>query len=202
MKDQESEPSSQPAVAPSSLTEREYSQIVAAQQGDEEAFAQLVANHYEQMYRFAFKWCGQQSDAEDIAQQACIKLARAISQFRFEAAFSSWLYKLVISCAQDWHRKEKKHRQFKDHDDPPSTEESGNSVTHNLAETQIYLFQIMNIIEGMTEGFKETALLVLAEGLSHQEAAYVLDVKESTISWRLHNMRKQLSEQLEREDAQ
>ena len=44
----------------------------------------------------------------------------------------------------------------------------------------------------MADGFKETALLVHAEGLSHAEAAEVLGVKESTISWRLHEMRKQL----------
>lgn len=202
MKDQESDTSTQPACPPGTMSEREYSNIVAAQQGDEDAFAQLVASHYDQMYRFAFKWCGQPSDAEDIAQQACIKLARAISQFRFEAAFSSWLYKLVISCAQDWYRKEKKHLRFNDPQDSIPAENEGHTTSHNPAETQVYLFQVMNIIEGMTEGFKETALLVLAEGLSHQEAAYILDVKESTISWRLHSIRKQLSEQLEREDAQ
>ena len=45
----------------------------------------------------------------------------------------------------------------------------------------------------MGQGFKETALLVLGEGLSHREAGTLLGVKESTVSWRLHRIRQQLS---------
>jgi RNA polymerase sigma-70 factor (ECF subfamily) len=45
----------------------------------------------------------------------------------------------------------------------------------------------------MGEDFKETALLVLAEGFSHREAGEMLGVKEGTISWRLHEIRRQLS---------
>ena len=42
----------------------------------------------------------------------------------------------------------------------------------------------------LPEGIRETLLLVHAEGLTHGEAAVVLDVKESTVSWRLHEFRK------------
>ena len=45
----------------------------------------------------------------------------------------------------------------------------------------------------MGEDFKETALLVLAEGFTHREAGEMLGVKEGTISWRLHEIRRQLS---------
>ena len=87
--------------------------IRRAQGGDRGAFARLVDSHYDSIHRFAWKWCGHQADAQDIAQQACIKLAGSLPQFRFQSAFRSWLYHLVLSCARDWQRSQRRH----DHDD-------------------------------------------------------------------------------------
>src|SRR5678816_116249 len=81
-----------------------------AQGGDVAAFAELVDLHYDTIYRFAWKWCGHRTNAEDIAQQSCIKLAGSLAQFRFQAAFRSWLYQLVINCAVDWQRTQQRHR--------------------------------------------------------------------------------------------
>lgn len=160
--------------------------IQAAQQGDNQAFAQLLAEVYDNLYRFAYRWCGNRSDAEDITQQACIKLAQSIGQFRFEAAFSSWLYRLVINCAKDWQRSQQRHQ----HDDIEQLIDETHP-DHN-AETSIYLQQIMEWLDQLADGFKETVLLVHAEGFTHAEAASILQVKESTVSWRLHDIRKQL----------
>lgn len=164
--------------------------IKAAQQGQGQAMSSLLEEYYDTLYRFAYKFSGQPSDAEDIAQQACIKLAQTIGQFRFEAAFSSWLYRIVLSCAHDWQRKESRHRDNIDTDELPDLADEDD----NQHETSLYLRQVLKLLETMAEGFKETALLVFAEGLSHKEAAYVLGVKESTVSWRLHSIRKQLSQ--------
>lgn len=160
--------------------------IQAAQCGDGQAFSQLLEKCYDQLFRFAFRWCGNRVDAEDVTQLACIKLAQSIGQFRFEAAFSSWLYRLVINCAKDWQRSQGRHQ----HDD---LEEAAAEIRHDhAAETGIYLRQVLQWLDSLAEGFKETALLVHAEGLTHAEAAAILQVKESTVSWRLHEIRKQL----------
>jgi RNA polymerase sigma-70 factor (ECF subfamily) len=123
--------------------------IRRAQAGDATAFGELLDLYYDTIFRFAWKWCRDRVNAEDIAQLACIKLASSLAQYRFQAAFSSWLYRLVISCAQDWQR-------------------------------------------SLGEGMKETALLVHAEGLSHAEAGTILGVSESTISWRIHTIRRHM----------
>ncbi|HEY0893537.1 MAG TPA: RNA polymerase sigma factor [Cellvibrio sp.] len=161
--------------------------IRAAQGGDGSAFAQLLADSYDSIYRFAYRWCGNRTDAEDITQQACIKLAQSIGQFRFEAAFSSWLYRLVINCAKDWYKSQNRHQHdnIEDWIEPERTPDQ-------TAENRIYLQQLLRLLDQMAEGFKETALLVHGEGLSHAEAATVLQLKESTVSWRLHEIRKQL----------
>lgn len=161
--------------------------IRAAQTGDGSAFAQLLAHSYDSIYRFAYRWCGNKADAEDITQQACIKLAQSIGQFRFEAAFSSWLYRLVINCAKDWYKSQNRHQ----HDNIDDWIEP-ERAPDDTAQNRIYLQQVLHQLDQMAEGFKETALLVHGEGLSHAEAAVILQVKESTVSWRLHEIRKQL----------
>jgi RNA polymerase sigma-70 factor (ECF subfamily) len=92
----------------------------------------------------------------------------------------------VISCAQDWQRSQQRH----DHDDLSDTE---HQVDDPRAEDQIYLAQMLAELEDLGEGMKETALLVHAEGMSHAEAGAVLGVSESTISWRLHVIRRHMS---------
>lgn len=159
--------------------------IRRAQAGDTTAFGDLLDLYYDTIFRFAWKWCRHRANAEDIAQLACIKLANSLSQFRFQAAFTSWLYRLVISCAQDWQRSQQRH----DHDDITDAE---HSFVEARAEDQIYLVQVLDELADLGEGMKETALLVHGEGMSHAEAGVVLGVSESTISWRLHVIRRHM----------
>src|SRR3954471_20779180 len=159
--------------------------IRRAQAGDATSFAELLDVHYDIIYRFAWKWCGHAANAEDIAQLACIKLAHSLAQYRFQAAFTSWLYRLVITCAQDWQRSQQRHDHGELSDDAPDGA--------SRAEDHIYLLQVLGQLAMLGDGMKETALLVHAEGLSHAEAGQVLGVAESTISWRIHVIRKSLS---------
>jgi RNA polymerase sigma factor (sigma-70 family) len=162
--------------------------IRRAQGGDVDSFSELLDLHYGTMYRIAWKWCGHRTNAEDITQQSCIKLASSLAQYRFQAAFTSWLYQLVISCARDWQRTQQRHEHDPFADDEPPAQGSGQS------EDYIYLVQLLDQLEGLGEGMKETALLVHAEGLSHAEAGQILNVSESTISWRIHVIRKHMNE--------
>ena len=162
--------------------------IRAAQAGDGAAFERLLERHYETLYRFAYKWCGSRADAEDVTQQACLKLARGLGQYRFESAFTSWLYRLVVNCAKDWARSQGRHaveaRESVVGQPADATSEK------DAVEHQAFLWQLLHKLDDLPEGIKETLLLVHAEGLSHREAAAVLQVKESTVSWRLHEFRK------------
>ena len=160
--------------------------IRRAQGGDVASFAELLDLHYDTIYRFAWKWCGHRTNAEDIAQQSCIKVAASLTQFRFQAAFTSWLYQVVIRCAQDWQRTQQRH----EHDALPDTHPTEDE---SRTEDHIYLAQLLEQLDELGEGMKETALLVHAEGLSHAEAGEILGVAESTISWRVHTIRKHMN---------
>ncbi len=160
--------------------------IAAAVGGDKKAFAELLEGQYNRIYRFAYRWCGNVPDAEDVTQLACMKLAKSIGQFRGHSTFSTWLYRLVVNCAKDWQKSQSRHLSEQALTDDIAVLHSGNEAT-------VLLNQVLKQEDAMGEGFKESPLLVLAEGFSHKEAADLLGVQESTISWRIHEMRQRLA---------
>ncbi len=170
--------------------DEEHRLIRAAQGGDAQAFEALVNMHYETIYRMAFKWCGNKTEAEDIAQEACIKLARGIKAFRFESAFTSWLYRLVINTAKDWYKKVNRQ---------PSSDGLEAVQTNDTTEEQVYAREVLSEVYKLPESEKEALILVMGEGLSHKEAAKILGCKESTVSWRIHEARKKLGAALGKE---
>lgn len=162
--------------------------VAKAVWGDSRAFEDLLGRHYDMMFRISFKWCGNRPDAEDITQEACIKLARVLASFRGESTFTTWLYRLVINTAKDWQRAQKRHRAMDDGLD--QAQSSGSQ------EDQVYAQEVLTQIRDLPEGEKDALLLVFGEGLSHAEAAVICGCKESTISWRIHEARKKLGEKL------
>ena len=159
--------------------------IRASQEGDRNALARLLELIYDSILLFALKWTQCLQDAEDITQQVCIKLATVIKQFQFKSAFTTWLYRIVVNTAQDWRRKQSPPSEAADYE---------GSTSENMAEQDAELDRVLGEIEGLGKGIRETALLVYGQGFSHKEAADILDVKESTISWRLHQIRHYFSE--------
>lgn len=157
--------------------------IRASQSGDRSAFERLLIVVYDIIFRFAMRWVKKVSDAEDITQQVCIKLARVIKQFKFESAFTSWLYKIVLNTVRDWSRAQR----YTDNSEAPA-----NLSSPDQAESSAELERVIKLVDALGKGFKETLLLVFAEGFTHKEAAEVLQVKESTISWRIHEIKKAL----------
>lgn len=159
----------------------------AAASGDRGAFERLLALHYQTIYKIAFQWCGNQTDAQDITQNACIKLARAINSFRGDSKFTSWLYQLVINTAKDWQRQQKAISQKHTYDS-----EADVAIQSDI-DAPVYTQQVMLKIHHLPQGEKEALLLVASAGLSHREAATVIGCQESTISWRIHEARKKLN---------
>jgi RNA polymerase sigma-70 factor (ECF subfamily) len=155
--------------------------------GDARAFELLLERHYDRIFRMTFKWCRNRSDAEDITQDVCIKLARAIRGYNGKAAFTTWLYRIVINTAIDWRRSNKRA------DTETLDPEAGHiGAIAPVAETNLIANDDLARVMALPDKEKTALLLVLGEGLSHSEAALIMEVKESTVSWYIYEARKKL----------
>ncbi len=163
--------------------------VKKCQAGDSGAFERLLELHYDTIYRFAYRWSQDQHNAEDIAQQASLKLARSIKQYDGRSSFTSWLYPLVINCAKDFYKSPTQHNTREESD-----VDKQESKTEDRTEQRVYARQILEHIEHLQSDFKDALIMVYGTGLSHADAASQLGVKESTISWRIHQARKLLKQ--------
>lgn len=158
--------------------------IERAQKGDRGAFETLLGAYYDVIFRIAFRWCGNRADAEDVTQNACVKIARSIDSFRFQSAFLTWIHTLVINVAKDWSkargRPTAELTDTAEHAHPPE------------GEDRVYANQVMDHVRALPDREKEALLLVFIEGLTHGETAAVMNCKESTVSWYIHEARKKL----------
>ena len=161
--------------------------VVRAQNGDAEAFAELIEDHYDLIHRTAWKWCGNRDDAEDIAQDVCVKLGRAIAGFDGRSAFSSWVYRITLNAVRDMQRAGKRRGRYADayaeispEDQPAEQEEAATSS------------QLWAAVRQLPEKQRDAVLLVYAEELSHAAAAEIMGIKEATVSFHVHEARKTL----------
>lgn len=166
--------------------------LASAQKGDRVAFQKLLEHHYDMIYQVAYRFTGHSEDAEDITQDVCITLAHKINSYRGEAKFKTWLYTIIVNACLDAHRKRDRqhahlinYSEFEAHD---------RAVNHDNAKQIAWLYRELAKFK---EPFKETAFLVLAEDLSHAEVGQILGCSESTVSWRMHEVRNKLKAQQE-----
>lgn len=161
--------------------------VALAKAGDRQAFASLVERQYDFIFRTALKWCGHRSDAEDVAQDVCIKLATALPGFDGRAAFTSWLYRITLNAVRDMQRARRRGGRKAEAlalvaPDEALPEQEEATVSGELWRAVLRL----------PEKQRDAVLLVYAEDMSHSEAGAVMGCKEATVSWHIHEAKKAL----------
>ena len=155
--------------------------------GEGAAFRLLLERHYGLVYRVAYRFLGSAADAEDVAQDIALSLATRIRQFRGDSRFTTWLYRVAVNACRDHARRQAAargaHAAF-------AVEEA--RWQGEWADGDRRLRWLYQAIDRLDPALKETVLLVVAEDLSHAEAGEILGVKEATVSWRMHEVRKRL----------
>lgn len=160
-----------------------------AQAGDAAAFRALLEVHYDDIYRLAFSKVGAVHDAQDIAQEVCLILSEKLGGFRHQSAFRSWLFRLTMNAANDWLRTKQRHRRHANDQGEP--EETADISPGPEARAQSR--DILRQIGTLPAKIQDAVILVHLEGLTHKDAAKVLNCAETTISWRLFRARKDLA---------
>jgi RNA polymerase sigma-70 factor, ECF subfamily len=95
------------AVRGASERSDEFALIRAAQRGDQEAFEKLVRSHDQNVLRMAFNVLHSEEDAQDIYQEAFLRVYKNLPKFRFDCSFNTWLYRIVANLCLDQLRRRK-----------------------------------------------------------------------------------------------
>lgn len=173
--------------------ETEAALIAKAQQGDRDAYGDLVRLHHEGVLNVVYRMCGDVEVAEDAAQDAFIQAWLHLLSFRPGTSLRNWIYRIAVNSALDALRREPK-TSLVDLETLSMPDSSAGPETVFLEKERALAVQLA--ILSLTEANR--AVLVLREygGLSYQEIAAALDIPIGTVMSRLNYARDRLKELL------
>lgn len=170
--------------------------IKCAQQGSEKALAALIARHQRYVYNLAFRMLGDVHEAQDLTQEAFLRMWRGLDRFRGDAKFTTWLYRIVVNLCCS--RLPELRRQL---------------ATADIDETDPYALPAVAAPPGMVEEAEQHALLhqqiaalpekyrlvitlFYLQEQNYQEIAQVLSLPVNTVKTHLFRARERLKQSL------
>jgi RNA polymerase sigma-70 factor (ECF subfamily) len=167
--------------------------IACAQQGDRQAFGELVSRHQKSIVSMIYHMCGDPRLAEDAAQEAFVKIWQNLNYYKPQHAFRSWLYRIAANAALDSLRREHPSADLESSamqiaDSGPNPEEA--------AEANQRAQQVRKAINRLAPPLRMVLVLREYQELAYQEIADALDIPVGTVMSRLNSARNQLRQEL------
>lgn len=154
-----------------------------SQKGDLEAASELLTLHYERIFGYFRRLCGNDSDASDLTQKTFCKVWNAIASYQGRSAFSTWVHSIAHHVYADWRRGN--HRLDSQTDEWWLTcEADGPSPFEDAVERET-AHQLYALMEQLEDATRETVHLHYYQGLTIQETAEALGIATSTVKYRI-----------------
>lgn len=171
--------------------------LLQIQGGDEQSFRMLVERHIDRAYAISFRMLGQRSDAEDIAQEAFLRVWTARDRWEpGRCKFSTWLYRVVVNLCIDARRR----RREVTVDEMPDCEDGAPSAVSAIHATQMSA-QIEQALSRLPEQQRAAIVLSYYEDRSNSEVAEILETTVSAVESLLKRGRQKLREVMRRSAA-
>jgi RNA polymerase sigma-70 factor (ECF subfamily) len=162
---------------------------------DMPSWSDLVAQHGDRVYRLAFRLCGNAHDAEDITQEAFIRVFRSLDKYK-PGTFEGWMHRIVTNLFLDSARRRARIR-FEalpeDVERVPGRERSPEQVLSEETFDPI----LQTALANLSPEFRAAVVLSDIEDLSYEEVGRILGVKMGTVRSRIHRGRAALRAELE-----
>lgn len=182
--------------------------IKAFQAGKKAAFDELVLSHKDKVFNLCYWFVGDYQDANDLAQDVFFKAFKALKNFRFESAFSTWIYRIAVNTCKNrlksfQYRLKKK---FVHLNNPAAAKNNpGVEIADESSSPEIELGRkektrlIQTAINSLPTEKKEVVVLRDIEGLSYEEISSVTGFNLGTVKSKLARARQDLREKLKGE---
>lgn len=172
--------------------------VERAREGDVAAFERLIAQYQQKVYTFAFAFVGSPDQAQDLAQEALVKVYKSLGGFRFQSAFSTWLYSIVKNTYLDAVKSRAgRERALED----PLTDRDVESL-REVATAEERLLQkesrrtLFAALRQVPLAFRTVVTMADVQGMGYDEIAAALDVPVGTVKSRLKRGRDALKDAL------
>jgi RNA polymerase sigma-70 factor (ECF subfamily) len=158
-----------------------------AQAGDQDAFSKVVNRHWKRAFWTAYDVLYDHDRAQDVAQEAFVKVYKALQSYDLGRDFASWLYRIVLNLAID-------HKRRMERDRAVPTDKVEDLVDARKAaaedeEKAATIERVETVLQGLPDEYRIPLTMKDIDGLSVEEVAKVLDLSYSTVRWRLHRAR-------------
>ncbi|HMG45451.1 MAG TPA: RNA polymerase sigma factor [Acidimicrobiales bacterium] len=170
--------------------------IAAAQDGDREAFDDLVRATYADTYTLAYRLTGNEEDARDVSQEAYLRAYRAIGRFRGDAQFSTWMYRITANCAATYLGRRSRHRHDVLDDTVPVADPRTDHDPQLRADASDLRDRLALALDELPPRLRAVVVLRDLYDLPHESIAAELGISESAAKVRLHRARNKLREQV------
>ena len=180
------------------LSDREISAeiIESCRLGDRDAFRALYNVYKDPVYSISlYFFHGDQAMASDVSQQVFLKLMTGIGQFRGDAGFSTWLYRLVVNACLDAARRSKPDSTHSDRLRTDAFARPG-SQEEDYARAQM-AYSVRAAVSALPPKFRIAVLLRYFDDLSYEQIAKALHCSMGTVASRLSRGHKILAERLQ-----
>jgi RNA polymerase sigma-70 factor (ECF subfamily) len=168
--------------------------LEACRQGDREALRVLFEAYEDRVYSLALHFVGDEATALDVTQEVFLRLFSRIGQFRGEARFETWLFRLVANVCLDEHRRRRRLVPLPPDHGTPWRGEPG-PQERKVAEGQVR-DAVRAAIARLSPKLRLPILLRYLEELSYDEIAAVLGCTEGTVASRLNRGHRELARRL------
>jgi len=183
------------------LTSREGTLIERCVSGDDDAFAELVAEHERMVVQLAVNLLGDRDEARDLAQEVFLRVFRTLARFRGQSSLKTWIYRIEVNQARNRHRFWcRRHRAdqvpLEVLDSVHVELSTATARPDQLLATKELAEQLQRALDGLP--FEQRTAMVLREidGLSYEEIAFSLGVAVGTVKSRLTRARQTLRAEL------
>lgn len=166
--------------------------LIEASEGQAGAFEKIYRATADYVYSIAFRITCNRADAEEVAQDVFLKVHRRIGEFRFESAFTTWLYRITVNRAISASRKSARRRARQVVFDDAVAVEDPRNATREAIEREGARAQIRSLLEALTPDQRACIVLREMEGMRYDEISGALRLKINTVRSRLKRARETL----------
>ena len=176
--------------------------ILKTQRGELGAFEHLVKRYEKMVYSLAFQMLNNHDDADDVLQDAFIKVYKSLVNLKNPAAFLTWLHRIVVNLSIDFSRKKSRRIALNDDNEDVEDEIPLMALWTSDPEAMYKNREMMQLIQDAVMDLppRQRAVIILHEvkGYSKKEIGRILKCPQGTVRSNLHYAREKLKKKLEK----